>query len=626
MSNTINKNLFKPVAFGILLGGLITGAAFSYLFAESNGKEPSASSAKDKPLYWVAPRDANYRRDKAGKSPMGMDMVPVYQDSNQGPDAGVGTIRISSDVINNLGVRTSTAKIKPLHAEINTVGYIAYDEEKMVHIHPRVEGWVEKLYVQAVGESVTKNQALYEIYSPELVNAQEELVLALNRSNRQLIKAAENRLLALQIPQSAISQLIKTKQVQQTITFYSPQNGVVETLNIREGFYVQPGLTVMSIADLSQVWVEAEVFERQANQVKAGAPVTMTLDYLPGQSWQGQVDLIYPTLDVKTRTVKLRLRFSNEKGAFKPNMFAQIAIHSTDADNTLLIPKEALIRTGKQDRVVLALGEGSFKSIAVTVGRYDNENVEIITGLSEGDKVVSSAQFLLDSESSKSSDFKRMYSENEGSDATASEEPMPVSVWVQGEITNLMAGHKMLTLEHEAIPQWDWPEMVMDFLVIDSVDFSRLKLGLTLHVEISKTAEGDYIISNIHIPDTPSAMDSAMEMGSDMENESIKKVSSATVTGTINSLMKDHGMINISRSAIEKWNRPAATVDFITAKNVSLANFNEGMQVSFTFEIRDGDFVIIDISPLSNFSTLSKTEKNNSEAALNVAPIDHSNH
>ena len=626
MSNTINKNLFKPVAFGILLGGLITGAAFSYLFAESNGKEPSASSAKDKPLYWVAPMDANYRRDKAGKSPMGMDLVPVYQDSNQGPDAGVGTIRISSDVINNLGVRTSTAKIKPLHAEINTVGYIAYDEEKMVHIHPRVEGWVEKLYVQAVGESVTKNQALYEIYSPELVNAQEELVLALNRSNRQLIKAAENRLLALQIPQSAISQLIKTKQVQQTITFYSPQNGVVETLNIREGFYVQPGLTVMSIADLSQVWVEAEVFERQANQVKAGAPVTMTLDYLPGQSWQGQVDLIYPTLDVKTRTVKLRLRFSNEKGAFKPNMFAQIAIHSTDADNTLLIPKEALIRTGKQDRVVLALGEGSFKSIAVTVGRFDNENVEIITGLSEGDKVVSSAQFLLDSESSKSSDFKRMYSENEGSDATASEEPMPVSVWVQGEITNLMAGHKMLTLEHEAIPQWDWPEMVMDFLVIDSVDFSRLKLGLTLHVEISKTAEGDYIISNIHIPDTPSAMDSAMEMGSDMENESIKKVSSATVTGTINSLMKDHGMINISRSAIEKWNRPAATVDFITAKNVSLANFNEGMQVSFTFEIRDGDFVIIDISPLSNFSTLSKTEKNNSEAALNVAPIDHSNH
>ena len=376
----------------------------------------------------------------------------------------------------------------------------------------------------------------------------------------------------------------------------------------------------MSIADLSQVWVEAEVFERQANQVKAGAPVTMTLDYLPGQSWQGQVDLIYPTLDIKTRTVKLRLRFNNENGAFKPNMFAQIVIHSTDTDNTLLIPKEALIRTGKQDRVVLALGEGSFKSIAVTVGRFDNENVEIITGLSEGDKVVSSAQFLLDSESSKSSDFKRMYADNEGSDATAIEKPAPVSVWVQAKITSLMAGHKMLTLEHDAIEQWGWPEMVMDFIAIDTVDFSRLNVGLTLHVEISKTAEGDYIITNIHIPDTTSAMESAMEMDSDMENESVKKVSSATVTGTINSLMKDHGMINISRSAIEKWNRPAATVDFITAKNVSLANFNEGMQVSFTFEIRDGDFVITDISPLS------KTEKTNSEAALKVTPIDHSNH
>ena len=622
--------MFKPIITGMLIGGLITWGGLYYFPSDNSGQDSTASSAKDKPLYWVAPMDANYRRDKAGKSPMGMDLVPVYQDSNNGPDAGVGTIRISSDVINNLGVRTATAEIKSLDAEINTVGYIAYDEEKMVHIHPRVEGWVEKLYVQAVGESVTKNQALYEIYSPELVNAQEELVLALNRSNRQLIKAAENRLLALQIPQSAISQLIKTKQVQQTITFYSPQNGVVETLNIREGFYVQPGLTVMSIADLSQVWVEAEVFERQANQVKAGAPVTMTLDYLPGQSWQGQVDLIYPTLDVKTRTVKLRLRFNNENGAFKPNMFAQIIIHSTDTDNTLLIPKEALIRTGKQDRVVLALGDGSFKSIAVTVGRFDNENVEIITGLSEGDKVVSSAQFLLDSESSKSSDFKRMYADNEGSDATASEEPAPVSVWVQAKITSLMAGHKMLTLEHDAIEQWGWPEMVMDFIAIDTVDFSRLNVGLTLHVEISKTAEGEYIITNIHIPDTTSAMgsamESAMEMDSDMENESVKKVSSATVTGTINSLMKDHGMINISRSAIEKWNRPAATVDFITAKNVSLANFNKGMQVSFTFEIRDGDFVITDISPLSEFSPLSKNENTNSEAALKVAPIDHSNH
>ena len=606
MSNKMAKNNVKSIIIGMFIGGLITWGAFSYLFEDSNGQTSTDQSDIEKPLYWVAPMDANYRRDKAGKSPMGMDLVPVYDDGGKGPDEGVGTIRISPDVVNNLGVRTTTANIKSLHSEINTVGYVAYDEEKLVHIHPRVEGWIEKLYVQAVGETVTKQQALYDIYSPELVNAQEELVLALNRSNRQLIKAAENRLLALQIPKSAISELIKTKQVMQTITFYSPQNGVVEALNIREGFYVKPGLTVMSIGDLSEVWVEAEVFERQANQVKEGAAVTMTLDYLPGQSWQGQVDLIYPTLDVKTRTVKLRLRFSNEDLVFKPNMFAQITIHNRNQEQALLIPQEALIRTGKQDRVVLALGEGSFKSIEVTVGRFDNDSVEILSGLNEGDKVVSSAQFLLDSESSKSSDFKRMHS-----DVSDNELP-PVSVWVSADIQSLMPGHKMLTLSHEAIAEWGWPEMVMDFIAIDSIDFSLLEVGMSLHVEVSKTAEGDYIITNIHIPDDSSSMD--------MNMSSVDEVSSATVTGTINSVMIDHGMINISRSAIEKWNRPAATVDFITDKTVSLANFSQGMEVEFTFEIRDGNFIITDITPLS------ENEKSNGEAALEASPVDHSNH
>ncbi len=600
------KNNVKPIIIGMFIGGLITWGAFSYLFEDSNGQTSTDQSDIEKPLYWVAPMDANYRRDKAGKSPMGMDLVPVYDDGGKGPDEGVGTIRISPDVVNNLGVRTTTANIKSLHTEINTVGYVAYDQEKLVQIHPRVEGWIEKLYVKAVGETVTKQQALYDIYSPELVNAQEELVLALKRSNRQLIEAAKNRLLALQIPKSTISELIKTKQVKQTITFYSPQNGVVEALNIREGFYVKPGLTIMSIGDLSEVWVEAEVFERQVNQVKEGAAVTMTLDYLPGQSWQGQVDLIYPTLDVKTRTVKLRLRFSNENLAFKPNMFAQITIHNRNQEQALLIPQEALIRTGKQDRVVLALGEGSFKSIEVTVGRFDNESVEILSGLNEGDKVVSSAQFLLDSESSKSSDFKRMHSD------ASDNELLPVSVWVQADIQSLMPGHKMLTLSHEAIAEWGWPEMVMDFIAIDSIDFSLLEVGLSLHVEVSKTAEGDYIITNIHIPDDSSSME--------MNMSSVDEVSSATVTGTINSLMIDHGMINISRSAIEKWNRPAATVDFITDKAVSLANFSQGMEVEFTFEIRDGNFIITDITPLS------ENEKSNGEAALEASPVDHSNH
>lgn len=604
----MNNNI-KPIVIGMVIGGFLTFGVYSFMAPTNSGEASSVVTAEKKPLYWVAPMDANYKRDKPGKSPMGMDLVPVYDDGGKGPDEGPGTIRISPDVVNNLGVRTAIVSYKSLHTEINTVGYVAYDEDKLVHIHPRVQGWIEKLYVKAIGDPVKKGQPLYEIYSPELVNAQEELLLALDRKNSRLISAAENRLSALQLPKSSIVKLKKTKKVQQTITFYSPQNGVVENLKIREGFYVKPGSTLMSIGDLSEVWVEAEVFERQAGQVKTGTPVTMTLDYLPGKTWQGKVDYIYPTLDAKTRTVKVRLRFKNEEGEFKPNMFAQIAIHTTGDEQALLIPKEALIRTGNQDRVVLALGEGSFKSVAVSVGRYDSESVEILEGVRDGEKVVSSAQFLLDSESSKSSDFKRMNSDVDEADAS-----MPSSVWVQASIESMMADHKMLTLAHEAIPEWEWPEMTMDFIASDSVDFSLLSEGMSLHVEVTKEDNGDYKISNIHVPDDMSESDTSQV------TEEVADDSSATVTGTINSLMIDHGMVNISRTAIEKWGRPAATLDFITGHNVSLEGLSEGMEVKFTFEVRGEHFVIFEIAPLGQGDEQGETSR------LEAPVVDHSNH
>jgi Cu(I)/Ag(I) efflux system membrane fusion protein len=604
----MNNNI-KPIVIGMVIGGFLTFGVYSFMAPTNSGEASSVVTAEKKPLYWVAPMDANYKRDKPGKSPMGMDLVPVYDDGGKGPDEGPGTIRISPDVVNNLGVRTAIVSYKSLHTEINTVGYVAYDEDKLVHIHPRVQGWIEKLYVKAIGDPVKKGQPLYEIYSPELVNAQEELLLALDRKNSRLISAAENRLSALQLPKSSIVKLKKTKKVQQTITFYSPQNGVVENLKIREGFFVKPGSTLMSIGDLSEVWVEAEVFERQAGQVKTGTPVTMTLDYLPGKTWQGKVDYIYPTLDAKTRTVKVRLRFKNEEGEFKPNMCAQIAIHTTGDEQALLIPKEALIRTGNQDRVVLALGEGSFKSVAVSVGRYDSESVEILEGVRDGEKVVSSAQFLLDSESSKSSDFKRMNSDVDEADAS-----MPSSVWVQASIESMMADHKMLTLAHEAIPEWEWPEMTMDFIASDSVDFSLLSEGMSLHVEVTKEDNGDYKISNIHVPDDMSESDTSQV------TEEVADDSSATVTGTINSLMIDHGMVNISRTAIEKWGRPAATLDFITGHNVSLEGLSEGMEVKFTFEVRGEHFVIFEIAPLGQGDEQGETSR------LEAPVVDHSNH
>lgn len=480
----------KPTMTYIALvaGGIVFGLIGSHFLNDNSHIDMSADS--NEPLYWVAPMDANYRRDKPGKSPMGMDLLPVYADEG-GANDSPGTIRISPDVINNLGVRTQPARLQALRTTIKTIGYVQYDEDKLVHIHPRISGWIEVLHVKAEGDPVVKGQKLYEIYSPELVNAQEELVLALDRNNQRLITAAEDRLIALQIPSTVIAELKNKRQVQQTVTVFAPQDGVLDNLHVREGFYVQPGTTMMSIGAIDEVWVHAEIFERQASLVKQGARVTVSLDYIPGRTWLGSVDYVYPTLDPTTRTVRVRMRFNNDDGQLKPNMFAQVAIQSNDDEPTLLIPKEALIRTGSSQRVVLAMGEGKFKSVAVSTGRVDENKVEILEGISTGDEVVVSAQFLLDSESSINSDFKRM-----GHDEQVDQ------VWTQATINNVMPDQRMITITHEPIPEWEWPVMTMDLIVTENVLLDEVKRNQVVHLQLDKTADNNYLISEIHIIDS----------------------------------------------------------------------------------------------------------------------------
>jgi Cu(I)/Ag(I) efflux system membrane fusion protein len=578
------------IIIAIIIGAAI-GAGILGLFLNPNSEGPKTNSEEKKPLYWVAPMDSNYRRDKPGKSPMGMDLIPVYEDESSTDDFGPGAVRVAPHVVNNLGVRTAPVELENMHTEISTVGYVQYDEDKLIHIHPRVDGWIEKLYVKAEGDPVEKGQPLYSLYSPQLVNAQEELLIALKRNNGSLVTAAKDRLKALQLSAGLIKELEQTKKVQQTITFYSPQAGVVDGLKIREGFYVKPGDTLLSIGKLDQVWVEAEVFERDAALIKEGLPVSMTLDYLPGEDWTGVVDYVYPALNSKTRTLRVRLKFGNPDFQLKPNMFAQVSIHANQADSAIIVPKEAVIRTGKQDRVVLALGDGQFKSIEVTIGRVDKDSIEILSGLNEDDVVVTSAQFLIDSESSKSSDFKRM-----------THDEVPNSIWMQGEVNSVMTGHRMVNITHGPAEAWDWPEMTMDFNVAENVDVDSLKSGQSLHFEVSKTEDSGYEVTGIHIMSQP-------------------EVSSATVSGLINEITLGNRTFNISRGPIEKWDRPAATMDFIVAENIEIADFNVGDNVTFTFEVRD-ELVITEISLEANEKNSDEHETNHEQKAV----VDHSNH
>ena len=400
-------SLLAGLVLGVILGGVVTYAVFSSDDETVNDKttDSANSSAKKEPLYWVAPMDPNYRRDQPGQSPMGMDLIPYYGDDG---DDSPGTIKVSPDVVNNLGVRTQKVTAETGSTTITGVGVVKYNEEQLFHIHPRMEGWIDKLYIKSSGQEVTKGQPLYEMYSPQLVNAQEELILALKRNDRRLINASEERLKSLQFSNEQIARVKKTQTALQRVTFNSPSHGVVENLEIREGFYVKPGDTLMSIGALDDVWVEVDILEKQASLISLNQPVSMKLDYAPGKTWRGLVDFIYPTLDPITRTLKVRLRFENPDQALKPNMYASIEIDAEAENSNPMVPNEAVIRTGRSDRVVLALGDGQFKSVDVTLGYVYDDYTEVLDGLVIGDEVVTSAQFLLDSESSKTSDFKRM--------------------------------------------------------------------------------------------------------------------------------------------------------------------------------------------------------------------------
>lgn len=485
----------KMIAGLFLVLGLAVGYFAHGFMGGSQSTVSMADSKSNEPLYWVAPMDPNYRRDKPGKSPMGMDLIPVYEEDDSAEGEGPGTVTISPAVENNLGVRIESARKQALNTAIHTVGYVQYNQDQLIHIHPRVEGWIEKLYIKAEGDQAKQGQPLYELYSPALVNAQEEYVLALDRNNQRLIQAAENRLSALQLPDETIGKLKTNRKVQQNITVLSPQSGVVDNLNIREGFFVNPGTTVMSIGNLDEVWVEAEVLERQAAMVNVGATVIMTLDYLPGEIWHGKVDYVYPTLDEKTRSVKVRMRFQNHDHKLKPNMFVQITIESQSTEPAVLIPREALIRTGKSDRVVLALGNGKFKSVEVKTGRFDDENFEILKGVSEGEQVVVSAQFLLDSESSKTSDFKRMQ-DLEWEDKNIAQ--------VMGVINSIDLENRLLNISREAITKWNRGPATLDFNVEPHIDLSTLKDNQSIHFEFYISDQHEFVIRELHVMESMS--------------------------------------------------------------------------------------------------------------------------
>jgi Cu(I)/Ag(I) efflux system membrane fusion protein len=411
-----NLTLLIAGAFTTGLGGgaVLVWALQPHLSALSTvyemRAEASPAKAPRKILYYRNPMDPTITSDRPMKDSMGMDYVPVYADdapSNDAPPEAeeAGVVRIAPELVQNLGVRTAAVKRQRLALDINTVGTVAVDEHAVTALNPRVSGWVDQLHIKAVGEEVAPGQVLAEIYSPELELAQEEFLIALkgargSSDGRALLDAARQRLRRFRVDESEIAALRRSRHAPRTLPLRSPYRGVVTELNARQGGYVTPETRMYALADLFRVWVNVEVYASQLPWVKQGDSATLTLPFMPGRSWSGRIEYLYPTLNTQSRTVQARLAFDNPDGTLKPGMYANATIHAAARDNVLAVPRESLILTGTETAVILAPGQGRFRPVPVEPGVEDAGHVEILKGVQEGQQVVLSGQFLLDAEAS----------------------------------------------------------------------------------------------------------------------------------------------------------------------------------------------------------------------------------
>ena len=382
----------------LLLAVLVAGCSREAPPAASIGKaaEPPASAEGHAHAKYHCPMHPQVESDRPGECPIcGMALVP----SDGGTAVPGGEVTISPAVVQNLGVRTEPAVAGPLERRIETVAYVGFDERRAQQVRVRADGWVEQLAVRAPGEFVQKGQRLFTLYSPMLSTARQEYRDALAIGNQELVDASRERLKALGIgPDGDAGR----------VSFVAPVSGVVTQLDVQEGAMVTAQMPVMTITDVGSLWVIAEVPEAQSADLAVGAPAEIRFPSLPGRSVQGRLDFVYPELDAETRTVRARITLEQPPHGIRPNMLAAASIGAGESAGVVSVPRSALIRGGREDRVVVALGDGRYVARKVTAGPEYGERVAILDGIAAGDRVVVSGQFLLDSEANLRSGLDRL--------------------------------------------------------------------------------------------------------------------------------------------------------------------------------------------------------------------------
>jgi len=420
------KNLLW-LFLGAFLALLVTAPRWR-MGGGSQTADPAASSSvkqERKVLFYRNPMNPAVTSPVAMKDDMGMDYLPVYEDDGSPADGTAGTsVTIDPAMAQNMNVRSEPVQRGDLTREVRTVGYLEYDQQKMVTVTTKYAGFVEKVYVNYIGEHVKAGQPLFEIYSPELVQTQQDLLTALAFSARMakgaggegsdgrameearerakaLVEAARARLGYWDIAPAQIDRLEKSGEVIRTLTVTAPSGGVVmKRVDGLEGMALRPGMDSFHIADLSSLWLSVEVFEDQLGWLRDGSAAEIELSYFPGETFTGRVRFVEPQVTEKTRTVPLRLEVKNPSGRLRSGMYATVRFHPVAARDAITVPSLAVLRTGQRNLVVVALGEGRFAPREIVLGKEGDGRVEVLKGLEEGERIVTSAQFLIDSESS----------------------------------------------------------------------------------------------------------------------------------------------------------------------------------------------------------------------------------
>jgi Cu(I)/Ag(I) efflux system membrane fusion protein len=497
-------------------GAAPAGAGMTVAPANDAASGVTANPAK-KLLYYRNPMGLPDTSPVPKKDPMGMDYIAVYAGGDESEPAAPGQIRISTEKVQKLGVRTEAARSRTLDRTVRAAGRVEPDERRVYAIAPKFEGYVERLLVNVTGQPVRKGQPLFEVYSPELVSAQREYAIAMQgvaslkdaggtaqTGMQQLAESSLQRLRSWDISDEQIKALASSGEAKRTLTFRSTASGIVTEKKAVQGMRFMPGEALYQVADLSSVWVIADVFEQDIGLIKSGATAKIRINAYPGKAFEGKVTYVYPTLKAETRTVPVRVELANPGLLLKPAMFAQVELSVGAKGSVVTVPVSAVIDSGTRQIVLIQKGEGRFEPREVRLGARSDTDVEVIEGVKDGEPVVVAANFLIDAESNLKAAIGGFSSappaapaSAEMPSATGPATPKGAGHQAEGTVDSVDAKAGTISLSHGPVPSLKWPAMTMEFKAANPSLLPALKPGAKVNFEFIERQPGEWVITSL---------------------------------------------------------------------------------------------------------------------------------